>query len=710
MNHWVVDIDEPERASRDFTGYHSIPKSWWARAFAWLLGERGLAKSVLDATSIDDISLQQRFDIRRALTDAEERASTHFFEYGNVVTVFDREFLPAAAAAGETPEEFQDKFYTWFRAQSRYRYWRHFEATARVRNENHRVQSIPEAIAAAEALANLVSAVIHPLATSEKLIGFDDDKNEVYELIILWGTQLVRYATGDELHDLRKTIDAIKRYLMLRRTEAQLLLQLSDSKSSGDGWYPGSWDDVAKEDFVISIPGLSDTTNGILHQVLYGPIAKYSDQFKVPPGPETGEWHTRLIFRVLNSVSTLLELSDVVNPTDGNILTEKELKERWIPKLIDTPNEDLVLGWWDEQEKRVYAEYDPEHDPEHPDYDTETKPSPRVYRAVPYCDLLYWEDTAWVFGPGDDQCVFPQVVAFARERFRENGIPESAWIRIDGPDPNYFRHRQAAREIWRTQPLINIWKWATDEIVKPKIAAGDILGLRPDLVKFFTGFPTRHEYRREITWMFEWFLRLADNLTLAWIVWLSIAGDARIADLGDVKKALADGWGIYPTEHLAEWFPNDIWGDPDEPDKQYNRYTFDGQERARIAFAFIAYEMSNVSYMKGVIESLHVGFATADELLDDIKSGLKSRRLYWRRFQDLARYVKNYITTMPGRFFDVLGRIKGKVNTPASGYVDNYGISIVRRMIGEKIGDDGWVQAVLTRRWINKIREQMPGV
>ncbi len=691
---WVMDLVKPERSSRDFTGFHCIPKHWLSFGLHWLLEQRGLWQPLVNATSIADLSLQQRFDIRRAFTDAEEANSTHFFNYRNVVTVFD-EFLEGAAAAGSSPEEFQDKFYTWFRAQSRYRYWSHVEKTARMRDKAHRVQSIPEAIAAQEALTDLVSAVIRPLATSLTVEEEREDK-VIYGILLHWGTELVRYATADEINDLRKTIDGIKQYLMLHRTNAQQLLQLSHSKSAGDGWYPSSWDDVTKGDFVISIPELSGTANGILQQVLYGPIADYSDYFKVAPGPEVGEWHTRLLCRTIDSFNTLIEMADSVRPSEGNLLTEKDLKERWNPKLINTLNDELVRGWWDEGEKRVYAEYDLGY----PD---------REFRAAPYQDLLYWQDSAWAFGPGDDQFVFPQIPEFTNGRFREAGLPESVRLRVDGPDPNYFRHWIISREIWRTQPLVNIWKRVMDEVVKPKIAAGDILGLRPDLGKFFTQLPTRHAGSWWVTKLFEWLLRLADNLTLAWVVWLSVEGRTRIAELGDMKRALADGWGIYPTEDLALMFPDERWGDLDEPDAQYNRYTFVGQQKARAAFLMIAYENLNVSCMKGVIESLHCGFADGDELLRSIKSGLESRRLYWPRFLDLVDYVRIFIKTIPGKAFDVLGRLNGKVNTPASVDVDNYGLKVIRMLIGETEDDDGWVQAVLDRRWINKIRAQLPG-
>ena len=486
---WVLDMDKPERASRDFTGFCRMPKHWVAFSFRWLLEERGLWEPLLDAADPNTprvLSLQQQFDIRRAHGDARMNNARHFYHYPNVVPVYDQ-FVEVARATGiaeyvEDPNGYQDKFYFWFHAQERYWFWRHFEKTARQRDEAHRVQDIPEAIAASEALADLMSAVVQPLTTSliwEIKYDKNDPPKEIdraANILIHWGTELVRYAPADEVHDLRKTIDFIKQFLMLRRTRAQMLLQLPHVKSSGDLWYPGSWDDVTKEDFMLSLPILSvdaERINQVLQEVLYGPLSRFEDDFTISPGPEIGEWHGRMVFRVLDSFNTLIEMAH--HAQRGGKITGDDLRDKWYPKLVQFANDALVRGWWDEGEKRLYADYDPTH-PE------------REFRAVPVADWFLWVDWAWVMDKGGvDHYVFRQIVEYVNEQFHETGLPESVRISIDGADPNYFRHHTLAELISYSfdieelkSRLRGVWR----EAIRQKV-----VHTRPVYQKFLTGLP-----------------------------------------------------------------------------------------------------------------------------------------------------------------------------------------------------------------------------
>ena len=449
---WVLDMFKTERASREFTGFMCIPNYLLAMRLRSLLEERGLWEPLKGASSKEDLNPQQRLDIVQALSHAEAAVTKHFYQYPNVGWVYDKQFLPSAEAVGlsENLDEFADTFYRWMRAQGRYEFWLTFESTSRRRDRAHRVQDIPEAIAAAEALDDLVSAVMTPLSTSEIeqgkgknwKTGAQEDK---FGVLIHWGTEDVRYANGDELHDPRKTIGGIQGYLMLHRTAAEMLLTLAHVKTAGDDWYPGSWDGVKKKDFMLSFPELPDVANDVLQQVLFGPYAECDDDFVIDPGPMVGEWHNRRIFRVIDSFNTLIEMAEHVR--EGGIFTDKDMRERWLPKLVQFANDDLVRGWWDEEfdngegypKGKLFAEYDKKY-------------PRREFRAVPYYDWFYWQDPGWVMGIANDGYVFRQIVEYVIERFREAGMPESVKIEIDGADPNYFRHHDTAWEIVRNQP------------------------------------------------------------------------------------------------------------------------------------------------------------------------------------------------------------------------------------------------------------------
>lgn len=440
---WVLDLFTPERASRDFTGFNCIPNHLLVWRLRFLLEERNLWQPLLNATSIDDLTFQERFDIVRAYTDAESELTEYFFDYGNVVEVYDNQFLPTAAAAVESPEKHTNKFYRWFRAQGRYSFWQKFERTSRKRNAARRNQNIPEAIAASEELADLVSTVVSPLTTSLTEEG-EKDSEMVYGILTHWGTEDVRYAPADEVGDLRKSISAIQQSMMQHRTKAQLLLTPSHVKNIGDDWYPGSWDGVKKSDFVISLAGLSDEANAVLQQVLHGPYTEFDDDFVIDPGPMVGEWHNRRVVSIIDSFKTLLEMAAHVRK--GGKITGENLHEKWLPGLIQHPNEKLVRGWWDANfdngarpdgkrwpKGKLFAEYDPDH-PE------------REFRAVSYHDWFYWQDPAWVMGLGNDQYVFRQIVEYINETFVDCGL-DGVQVRIDTEDPNYFRHHDIAELI-----------------------------------------------------------------------------------------------------------------------------------------------------------------------------------------------------------------------------------------------------------------------
>lgn len=455
---WVLDLFNPERASRDFTGFNCIPNHLLKWRLRFLLEERNLWQPLLNATSIDDLTPQERFDIVRAYTDAEVELTEYFFDYSNVVEVYDNQFLPTASAAGfgSDPEGYGDTFYRWFRAQGRYSFWMKFEKTSRKRDDARRNQNIPEAIAASEELADLVSTVVSPLTsslTTEQEENIEKGLERKYGILIHWGTEDVRYAPADELGDLRKSISAIQQSMMQHRTKAQLLLTPSHVKNIGDDWYPGSWDGVKKKDFVISLAGLSDEANAVLQQVLHGPYTEFDDDFVIDPGPMVGEWHNRRVVSIIDSFKTLLEMAQHVRK--GGKITGENLHEKWLPGLIQYPNEKLVRGWWDVDfdngarpdgkrwpKGKLFAEYDPDH-PE------------REFRAVSYHDWFYWQDPAWVMGLGNDQYVFRQIVEYVNETFVDCGL-DGVQVRIDTDDPNYFRHHDIAELL--------VWSYDIEEL------------------------------------------------------------------------------------------------------------------------------------------------------------------------------------------------------------------------------------------------------
>jgi len=442
---WVLDNDKAERASRDFTGFLRMPRGEVAGLFSMMLEDRGLWQGLHEDQAP---TKQEEFDIRAAYSDARQIIAREYFEFRHVCETFDEEFLP------QYRREDEKEFYLPFVACERDDLWAEFESRARERHSAHESQTVPEAIAAYERLADLVSVVIKPLLTAETVTGDPEfESNTNSGMVILWGTQETRYASTDELNDLRKWIDAVKRFLGLRRSIAQLLHRVGDAKKVADEWYPGSWDDLSVEELLIPVPGATPEAEQKAREILFGPFATRPEYQDVRPGPETGAWHLRFLAEMVDSVNALIEMARY---SHGAIITHTDLEEKWIPKLARWNREqDLICGWWDKHEKRLYAEYDPAH-------------PRRILRATHKDDWFTWVDWRWIMTRSDDY-VFRQVAEYANIQFRLAGL-EGVEMTIDGPNPNYFDFEGTARKLWHNQPagsvierLKTVWNREVDK-------------------------------------------------------------------------------------------------------------------------------------------------------------------------------------------------------------------------------------------------------
>jgi len=498
QHHWVLDIFPPQAATREFTGFLHKPKeSVGIGLVEHLQYKKGQEKSLWEILDERDPTAQEVFDIRALAGQASMEVTSRYFDYSQVVATFEDEFLPKAQEAVdngevETIEEYAPHFYLPFFTSELYAFWREFEKRYRYRKTGKKVrsQSVPEAIHAKEWAADLISCVLKPLLTS-----WDKAKKR---LEVLWGTQDTRIENGDGIHNLRKIIDLIKDWLGKRRAKAHQIFNPADVKGSGDRWFAGLWDPFERKHLLIPLPGASDQQKQRIYRALYGWLMDLPDDFLLPSGPEAGVWHQNLHEWMISSFKTLTELSDQAR---GATITYKKLKEIWEPKLADFTGDEVIFGWWDRREKRLYAAFDPEH----PDRKL------RIALRDDFLTLLDWNwvMTAWI----PDNCYYWQIPAYVNLRFRKNHL---VGVEVTGQgvaEPNYLRHLGIAWEIWRCQPAqpldqqleeevgeaeLNHITNTLDLVVKRAHGMPDIRHGRPDMEAVVTKHRKRATY-----WMFR---------------------------------------------------------------------------------------------------------------------------------------------------------------------------------------------------------------
>lgn len=401
---WVLDIDRAEHGSRQFTGFLRLPKEEVARQWEALWGKK-LRRAVAHRNPA--LTLAEEHQLLDTYWQARRLVWKKYLDYRAVVETFDGRFVPSGLEEKE--------FYLLTVCTERYRFWKEMEARMQAKGSQTRPQTVFESIDAYEAAADMVSAVMEPLLV--------DENGQV-----LRGTEMVRYISLDEMHDLRKQVDGYKQGLMLWRAKAQMLLAEGTVKSAPDNWFPASYDDVRKRDLIL--PGLP-----VPPRVYLGPLADLQDDTRIPPGPELGARHLRLMHRMLESFRSLVELAAFVRT--GGVLTYKDLVERWIggKQMIQYEPDEVIWTWWDEESDLQYWEPDPK--------------GRRKPHAALREDWMLWIDWPLVMGSIGNY-VFEQVVLWVNERFAEAGLPVR--VTCDGPDSNYFRHHDIAWEIWRNQP------------------------------------------------------------------------------------------------------------------------------------------------------------------------------------------------------------------------------------------------------------------
>ena len=305
-------------------------------------------------------------------------------------------------------------------------------------------QTIKEAIAAEEALLNMVSTV---LPDTEPLLAIYKErvreKQERYFVRVLH-VETVIFASEDELNDLRKTVDHRKQWLSLERAKSLARVSENDVTGRPDKWYFGSTDPTQLKD--LTFPGIDPASHlGYVWELaqewsrLTGGDAL---DYQLPPAPQIGGWHLRNIQAMSHSFNTLLEMAEQVR--NGGAITDKDMREKYLPALVQyepevTPGVPSVVWTFWEVSEEGYA------------LKPHAEPGPgRVPHAVPYRDIALWYDWWWTMA--NDQYVYPRLVEYMNRKFAEAGLPEAVRVTADGPDSNYFRHHDIAWEIWRNQP------------------------------------------------------------------------------------------------------------------------------------------------------------------------------------------------------------------------------------------------------------------
>ena len=351
-------------------------------------------------------------------------------------------------------------------------------------------QTITESIDAEEALLDMISTVVRkPLLRVWEETHTDRKRETQTQLQVrVLHTELVIFASVDEINDLRKTVDHRKQWLGMWRAKAYALLAEARITSAPDNWYLGSADDQPLRNLVFADPQVVDPA--IYLGYLWERAERWSRRtggdpldYVVRPAPEIGGWHLRSMRRLLASFNTLLDLMELTSkrPEDteeeialgaeGGYITDRDLRSRWTD-LVQFEKDEVVWTYWEMKEGRAVRPH--------------AEPGPGLEpHATPYRDLALWYDWWWTMCV--DHYVFPQLVEYMNERSEEAEFPVR--VTADGPDSNYFRHLDFAHGLWKNQPIepiIKRLKW----IWKREVASHTI-HIRPVLYKeVLSGLPS----------------------------------------------------------------------------------------------------------------------------------------------------------------------------------------------------------------------------
>lgn len=576
-------------------------------------------------------------------------------------------------------------------------------------------QSLAESIDAQNALYDMVSAILaYPNVWVEEIDPNDPDKGILCFVI---HCEKVAYESAYALGSLRKTQDHRKIYLTLVGTAALALLRKDDGSKARDKWYMCNIPETPLVDLLVQ---------GMDSRIFLRELANEPLDFVIPDGPRQGgeaieEWGMH------NEAVNFFRWWMIRTKLGKEVLFLKELVEN--VKLVNY-NKDQV--YW------AYVSGKPGEE----EFHYEAGPGRRPV-AVPKHLMVLKTNFIWALVYNN----FALADLVDNTNNMAKALGYDIRMTLDGPDSNLFRILDLALQVWWQQPLENI-KTLLDQRVRHLVEAGKWVELRREVTEFFRDLPVHRVVgemevngekhpNMDLMDLYEDYLRMADQLHIGHLIWYTVEGDARIAEMGDMKKAIGGGIYVYPTDRMSWRYPNDLWGRTDRSEEQFSPYTFNGQQKARKTTMFLSYDANWViSAIKGLVDKLVVGVQpTVEEVYEEIISHLGTRRLYLKRVLNVLDIVESHFSGTKlvhfGRRFGVpIGKetiggdkiardalklmrnpvkiaLKQGPNGPSE-KVDLLGHLIVRDLFGEVINHGGWVDAVRKGEVIKEIRSKLP--